>query len=434
MSFETVPLVIACALSLLPPIVFVGIRQAVKINRQEIVRDLAAIFSIPASKDENLIPSFEFVKYKYFFHRLGSSEKDTPRDHSYSSWILGAIPLVLLLFVVSYLVAVIIWPVVAQGVFGLAIAVEANRFGTGLGSTWIWSLCSAFAGGYVFMIRSFYRAINNFDLSPLSFAGACNNLLVGIVGAEILSHVLILPIMQGANFEAGSIFPIVLLSFAIGYLPESATRTILWRSDLINFKRENRDIYKQSFTTPIEIIDGIDTEIRDRLADYHISSTQNLATANPLMLFVETPFGVYQIMDWVAQAQLCCSVGPNALTKFWKLGIRTLFDLERIALDADCYDEHLLSKIGDILIGSPSRPSDAMPETPDDMSSTRTESTIIANIVVRLDDPHVHRLRQIYIKVGDRLGMENRRFRYRNRKFSGRCDQPECPMAPIWGS
>ena len=92
-------------------------------------------------------------------------------------------------------------------------------------------------------------------------------------------------------------------------MPDVVLRNILQRDKLKNFKREEHEVFRAFKITPVEIIDGIDSEIRVRLDDHHIHSTQNLAAANPLMLFVETPYGVYQIMDWVAQAQLCCSVG-----------------------------------------------------------------------------------------------------------------------------
>ena len=90
---------------------------------------------------------------------------------------------------------------------------------------------------------------------------------------------------------------------------------VMDRSKLAHFKRDNTEICRKITATPVDIIDGIDSDIRDRLADHHIRSTQNLATANPLMSFVETPYGVYQIMEWVAQAQLCCSVGPDKLIR-----------------------------------------------------------------------------------------------------------------------
>ncbi|MCP1547598.1 MULTISPECIES: hypothetical protein [Methylorubrum] len=373
---------------------------------------MSAVFSLPESKNESPIASFEFVKYKYFFNRLGlDSSASSPRDHSAISWVIGAVPLVLLLFSVGYVVTGILWPLVLQRCLDPSAGPEHCSGGVGAASRWAWAFCAAFAGGYVFMLRSFYRAINNFDLSPLSFAGACNNLLVGLVGAQVFLFALILPVTDAVGIESVSIASTVVLSFAIGYLPEAATRTLLWRSDLGSFKRENNDIYKSALTTPIEIIDGIDTEIRDRLADYHIRSTQNLAAANPLMLFVETPFGVYQIMDWVAQAQLCCSVGPQALTKLWPLGIRTLFDLERVALDPACYDPRLLQMIGAILLNS----SESAQAGAGPRPSSLDNATIVCNIVVRLDDPHVHRLRQIYIRVGERLGGDSRRFASSNR-------------------
>ena len=49
--------------------IFIAIREAVKRQRQEIVRDLAAVFDIAGPSSQRLIPSFEFVKYKYFVGR-----------------------------------------------------------------------------------------------------------------------------------------------------------------------------------------------------------------------------------------------------------------------------------------------------------------------------------------------------------------------------
>lgn len=395
---------IVLCMSILPPLIFVCIRQSVKLNRQEIVLDLAKVFKSQNADTSNVIPSFEFVKYKYFLGRNEGRDDGRPRDYTLFSWIAGAIPLVLLLGFISMLSVHVVGPIVATFLTCGALAIPAWPL-------WAWSLCAAFAGAYVFMIRAFYRAINNFDLSPASFVGAASNLIVGIVGAQVLSHVLFIPVAQTPLSPTMIVVGTVILSFAIGYLPESATRTILWRSELFNFKRENLDVYKSSLSVPIEIIDGIDTEIRDRLGDFHIKTPQNLAAANPLMLFVETPYGVYQIMDWVAQAQLCCSVGPEAVTKFWKLGIRTLFDLERAAYDRDCYSKFYLLEIGSILETSSIRGGSGPTSAP---RSGWDEETIVSNIAIRLDDPHVHRLRQIYILIGDLLGKSNRRFQDRD--------------------
>jgi hypothetical protein len=110
-------------------------------------------------------------------------------------------------------------------------------------------------------------------------------------------------------------------------------------------------------------------------------------------------------MDWVAQAQLCASVGPRALVQLWAMGIRTIFDLERLALHDGFKNPQLLQAVGAIIIGKPSQAGSANAPPVE-----YTEAAVIANVAMRLDHPYVHRLRQIFIRVGERLGDANRRL------------------------
>ncbi|WP_267358542.1 MULTISPECIES: hypothetical protein [unclassified Methylobacterium] len=280
---------------------------------------------------------------------------------------------------------------------------DIGRCADPLLSAWVCGLLAALAGDYVFMIRNFFRAINNFGFGPASNISATNNLIAGAL--LIIIFVFAFDFMTHAT-RSSAVFAKVLitLGYAVGHSPESANRMVMDRSKLAHFKRDNPEICRKITATPVDIIDGIDSDIRDRLADHHIRSTQNLATANPLMLFVETPYGVYQIMEWVAQAQLCCSVGPDKLIRLWQPGIRTLFDLERAALNEIWRSTDLLMAIGAILLPDRRLNSDGSEH------GGITEALVIATIQVKLDDPHVHRLRQIYMKVGERLGDTNRRF------------------------
>ncbi|WP_156652564.1 hypothetical protein [Methylobacterium sp. Leaf86] len=428
MEFSLAVLTISLLVSILPPLIFFIIRESVKGQRQGIINDLSSVFDSQRVGDM-FIPSFEFVKYKYFIERKPhrNEQQDnfrdsSSKDYSIFAWIVSAIPLILVLFSASLLISGQLIHTISQANI-LTCLINAQCDAIQLtqdqrASKWILVFIAAFAGGYVFLIRSFFRAINNFDLSPASFVGAANNLIVGTTVALLSNEALFKPLSSINLGSAENInlnpFPYLGLAaaFAIGYFPEVAIRSLITKSKFRGYKKENKSFYEMYTTTPVEIIDGIDTEIRDRLADYHIKSVQNLAAANPLMLFVETPYGVYQIMDWVAQAQLCCSTGPSSLVRLWGLGIRTIFDLERVIFDQDVREEGLIEQVGRVLLAN------HILANPSDDSVAKTiisHETCVANIKLRLNDPHIHRLRQIYIMVGNTIGENNRRFpdRYR---------------------
>ena len=395
MSVSYAAIGISAFLAIAFPLILVLIRQTVKSHRQEIIQDLAAVFNMPGRPaTERFIPSFEFVKFKYFLPASfdGASPR-TPHDFPIWAWAAALIPFCLVSGAIGWFCLSI--------VLGDSSILNGVAASNGKLNLWAIAVCSAFLGGYLRATRALAQAIHNFDLSP-SLIVASTIDIVASVGLAVVFVQGGAEIFPGAATDSGLAEAVVIVgAFAIGFLPEAAQRAVVSRSRLRNFKRENAEIFKFFEATPIELIDGIDTTIRDRLADFHIISTQNLATANPLLLFVETPYGVYQIMDWVAQAQLCASVGPNAMTSMWKLGVRTLFDLERAALDHRIKNQALLQAIGKhLLVDSNDGAS----------NSSFDEVAIRANIQMRLDDPHVHRLRQIYIQVGDRIGERYWRF------------------------
>ena len=85
-------------------------------------------------------------------------------------------------------------------------------------------------------------------------------------------------------------------------------------------------------TVPLEVIDGIDAETAFRLEESNLYDVQNLAAINPIGLYAESPFSLYEILDWVLQAQLCVNVGAPAFAALKNHRIRTIFDLERAVL------------------------------------------------------------------------------------------------------
>jgi hypothetical protein len=370
---------------------------------------LVAVFDNSAvSGQPRLLPSFEFVKFRYFLDSQTSARQ--PLDFGARDWILSLVPFCAIVGSICWFCFAALFSARLPAIFDhLNSPVCPKELGTPCETLplWVYGMSSALLGSYLTEIRQIYRAINNFDLSPALIIESTIAIVAGVGVAVLIVAAVHLVGVSHSQDSASWRSVVVSLCFTAGILPQAATRWLMTKSRLSNFKRENPEIFKLFEATPIELIDGIDTETRERLSDYHLSSTQNLAAANPLMLFVETPYGVYQIMDWVAQAQLCASAGPKAIALLWKLGVRTLFDLERAAFDNLCFNKQQLEIIGAALMTDVPVPATA----PNTGGGPRYDAAFVtANIGLRLIDPHVHRLRQIYMQVGHTIGPEHFRF------------------------
>jgi hypothetical protein len=198
------------------------------------------------------------------------------------------------------------------------------------------------------------------------------------------------------------------------------------------------DAFHRTKSVPLDVIDGVDFFIRFRLQQANIFEVQNLAVANPIMMFVETPFGVYQCVDWVAQAQLCTVVGADRFVALRRYNIRTIFDLERALLSVHSTSQ-MRRFVVSLMLTTPANEGDAgrwkgrdlgrttqaaspaftigseafgayvarlfseQPEDDKGVPRDDIDATLkhLGRIVV--DDLHVHRLRQIWRQVASRL-------------------------------
>jgi hypothetical protein len=77
------------------------------------------------------------------------------------------------------------------------------------------------------------------------------------------------------------------------------------------------------------MVDGIDSYIKFRLGEYEIEDIENLALSNPIQLFIETPYSLRKVIDWIAQAQLILEIDNSKIADLRNLNVRTSLDFLR---------------------------------------------------------------------------------------------------------
>jgi hypothetical protein len=121
------------------------------------------------------------------------------------------------------------------------------------------------------------------------------------------------------------------LAFILGYFPTFGITWLVEKMRVRNLKRTEPAAYQRGFVLPTDMIDGIDMQIKFRLVEAGIHDVQNLATANPVLLYVETPYSFLTILDWIAQAQMIIGFGGAIAADLHTIGVRTIFDLGAMA-------------------------------------------------------------------------------------------------------
>lgn len=219
---------------------------------------------------------------------------------------------------------------------------------------------AAFLGAHIFTLRFLFKAALNTELNQFKWIRGGLHLLTGVVVAIIFYRSLNGVLAIGGVTVSPAIW--LGLAFFAGWSPDFALTNMIRRFDIWTLKSTDDEISKLVSIVPVEVIDGIDYDTRYRLEESNIVDVQSLAAYNPVLLYVETPFGLAQIFDWVLQAQLCLAVGAKPYIELKKLGVRTIFELQdQVAGDQPGY----VRMIGNAMYASaPANRTDPIKITP----------------------------------------------------------------------
>ena len=471
--FPWLPIIFAFTLAVLTPVIVIMVRHEIRLRRIRLIDEFSKNFGAngevlsdrSGGTQLRHTPSFEFVKSKYSVDldrypddidpkKLRDLDLNDPAVDQFLSklrWyslrsnrrlLWASVPYFLFCFAGFFLALSPITsgsegPGLQPSIFtsgGIALNADTAAYFEQVETI----VAISFVAAYIYTLRLFTRAVAAFDLNSVTLLRATAHIIMSVATVVVLWRALPDPTavdtwLKPPSNEAGIAKVWLLLAFLLGFVPDAAMNfafgkiSQIWKA----FKTTDERFTDYTKSVPLEVIDGIDFFTRFRLEESSIYEVQNLAVANPIMLTIETPYGIYQTIDWVAQAQLCTVVGPERFLQLRHHNIRTIFDLERAVLSEDTTSQ--LRRFVASLLLLPTQTARDMAYTTKstyiaigDAPGTKLDSdefdafkkklfessndaadpdgTIKHLVRVIVDDLHVHRLRQVWQSISISLG------------------------------
>jgi hypothetical protein len=308
---------------LLPLSIFVG-RRNVRVRRLRMLDNLESVLKyVPADSGSFILPALHLVRARYLGGGRGAGAGSRVLDWAKEVGIyILPTGIFVLLSACGFALVVGLGGEWLEAARGLLRGLRAEGGGPlDFPTATALVLGAGFVGAYIWAIDFLILRIANFDLSPLSFLRTSAHVLMTVFVAWVLCQVVAAPGVQ----EKLAVAVILGIAFLSGLYPSLGVNVLIDRlPHWLRLKRDVREAGEISRAFPLDLIDGIDPSIRFRLNQLEIAEVQNLATANPILLYVEAPYGLLEVIDWMAQAQLLVELGPERFLEARAAGVRDM--------------------------------------------------------------------------------------------------------------
>jgi hypothetical protein len=212
----------------------------------------------------------------------------------------------------------------------------------------------AFLGAYFFGLQALFRRFVRRDLGPNAFLSFSNRIVLSVIG----TWVLVVCYALGANATIPELlapsppstkYGLLVTAFVIGVFPRTLWQVITAALTKVTFVK--LAVPSVEAKQPLDDLDGLTIWHESRLEEEDIENVPNMATADVVDLVLHTQIPADRLVDWVDQAILLKTLGPELETDLSRTrrgrlrirGIRTATQLVRDHFDADAAERTKLA-------------------------------------------------------------------------------------------
>ncbi len=182
---------------------------------------------------------------------------------------------------------------------------------------------AAFLGAFLWSLQHLLRRAQARDIGPTTIYRICLYMLFGMVLSIFVNHAMHSGMDSLGQLGLDQSLPVI--GFFTGYFSIEMFETVTeWAL------RKKKSIANNTQPPSLTVIEGISYDTAVRLRELWVDDAYALAHVNPIEIYLKTPFGLEQCIDWVGQAQLLLVAKGDAFLFLRSHGVRTILQLETL--------------------------------------------------------------------------------------------------------